>query len=522
MIDEQAAQAVKDAVDIVDFMRASGVKLFGSGDELSARCPFHGEDRRPSMSVSRSKGLFFCHACGASGDALDFAARMNGRSGAHGDGFRDALSELSRFAGLDAAGPLPFARRPARVSAPKPKAKPKANDAVIPPLPGAEAEAKRMAEALRAQVDFSGPEPKPMTQAAKAVFGRFGSWERAQALQAGLGSDGPLAGRFVFPIRRKDGRIVGFAGRTLDPAAKPKYINTKFKKSAMLFGDADFAAAGYVGPVVLAEGYFDSITPRRYSKIPFLSIMGASPSPEQIARAFEVSRDVYLWFDADAAGESATRRAIELSEPWLREGASIRVLTPMFPSLHDPDEAFNAGAAADLAQAMREAPSGAEWLGRGKTKDDKPKETAQDEATKRPSAEQSGRDAADAKTADGIRRAGDAAFLAAMGAMLLSGDASPAKAKDKAQRWLERPGGIDEGQSAAFDLLLESVGADGATARQAGEGFVSALGEARKRALGEAEEAAQNGDKARAAASRRMASALGKVAQGAAKTAKAG
>lgn len=516
MID-QTAQAVKDAVDITDLMRASGVKLFGSGDELSARCPFHGEDRRPSMSVSRSKGLFFCHACGASGDALDFAARMNGRSGAHGDGFRDALSELSRFAGLDAAGPLPFARRPARVSAPKPKAKPKANDAVIPPLPGAEAEAKRMAEALRAQVDFSGPEPKPMTQAAKAVFGRFGSWERAQALQAGLGSDGPLAGRIVFPIRRKDGRIVGFAGRTLDPAAKPKYINTKFKKSAMLFGDADFAAAGYLGPVVLAEGYFDSFTPRRFSKIPFLSIMGASPSPEQIARAFEISRDVYLWFDADAAGESATRRAIELSEPWLREGASIRVLTPMFPALHDPDEAFNAGAAADLAQAMRDAPSGAEWLGRGKSDDDK----QQDEATKRPSAEQSGRDAADAKTADGIRRAGDAAFLAAMGAMLLSGDATPAKAKDKAQRWLGRPGGIDEAQSAAFSLLLESVGADGATARQAGEGFVSALGEARKRALGEAEEAARNGDKARAAASRRLASALGQTARGAAKTAKA-
>ena len=78
MID-QTAQTVKDAVDIADLMRASGVKLFGSGDELSARCPFHGEDRRPSMSVSRSKGLFFCHACGASGDALCLAFLVGGQ-----------------------------------------------------------------------------------------------------------------------------------------------------------------------------------------------------------------------------------------------------------------------------------------------------------------------------------------------------------------------------------------------------------------------------------------------------------
>jgi hypothetical protein len=40
------------------------------------RCPFHGDDRRPSLSVDLDRGLFNCFACGAQGGLAAFAERV--------------------------------------------------------------------------------------------------------------------------------------------------------------------------------------------------------------------------------------------------------------------------------------------------------------------------------------------------------------------------------------------------------------------------------------------------------------
>lgn len=42
-----------------------------------ACCPFHSE-RNPSFSVKESEGIFKCFSCGASGDAIDFVAKLKG------------------------------------------------------------------------------------------------------------------------------------------------------------------------------------------------------------------------------------------------------------------------------------------------------------------------------------------------------------------------------------------------------------------------------------------------------------
>ncbi len=43
-----------------------------------ACCPIHGGDSPTSPSLNEDKGLYFCHACHASGDKLDFVRKVRG------------------------------------------------------------------------------------------------------------------------------------------------------------------------------------------------------------------------------------------------------------------------------------------------------------------------------------------------------------------------------------------------------------------------------------------------------------
>src|SRR5262245_53912352 len=55
------------------------VSLRRSGKEWTGLCPFHA-DKHPSFSVNEEKGLFYCFACGASGDVFTFIAEIEGVS----------------------------------------------------------------------------------------------------------------------------------------------------------------------------------------------------------------------------------------------------------------------------------------------------------------------------------------------------------------------------------------------------------------------------------------------------------
>lgn len=53
------------------FYKQLGVELKGKGDWRMAKCPFH-DDQYASLGVSTIHGGFKCHACGESGDMIDF------------------------------------------------------------------------------------------------------------------------------------------------------------------------------------------------------------------------------------------------------------------------------------------------------------------------------------------------------------------------------------------------------------------------------------------------------------------
>jgi hypothetical protein len=68
--------AIKAHVNIVEVVKLATTKMTGSGDARMAVCPMH-EDHRPSLSVTPSLGLFYCHACRVGGDVIDFVRMVS-------------------------------------------------------------------------------------------------------------------------------------------------------------------------------------------------------------------------------------------------------------------------------------------------------------------------------------------------------------------------------------------------------------------------------------------------------------
>ncbi len=67
--------------------------------ELEGLCPFH-DDTNPSLSINKSNGLYYCHACGARGDIFSFYARIKGLNADNG-GFPEILKGISHDFGIE-------------------------------------------------------------------------------------------------------------------------------------------------------------------------------------------------------------------------------------------------------------------------------------------------------------------------------------------------------------------------------------------------------------------------------------
>ena len=96
--DDQIARA-RD-VDLVALV-GRYVPLSQTGVEWKALCPFH-KEKTPSFFVVPAKGFYYCHGCGAGGNAINFARAYFGL------GFREAVEYLTG----ESTGTPPACRAP--------------------------------------------------------------------------------------------------------------------------------------------------------------------------------------------------------------------------------------------------------------------------------------------------------------------------------------------------------------------------------------------------------------------------
>src|SRR5260370_31796512 len=82
------------------------LKLKANGNQHQGFCPLpthDGQKRSASFSANLEKNIWQCFGCGAKGNVIDFAARMEGLNPEKGDDFRKAALSLMNcfFPGTD-------------------------------------------------------------------------------------------------------------------------------------------------------------------------------------------------------------------------------------------------------------------------------------------------------------------------------------------------------------------------------------------------------------------------------------
>jgi DNA primase len=340
---DSTVDAVKQAADLVAIVEER-TALRKAGGRMTGRCPFH-EERTPSFSVNPAKGLYHCFGCGASGDAITFVRETQGLD------FTGAIEWLAdRFnvtPEYEEATPGEDARRRRR-------------DRLYDLLDQAasfyerylwESQAGSLArdylagrgldEAICREFRL-GLALGGTTLARKAAEKGFTSDElRAAGLTRQRGGD-YFQRRLVFPLADARGRVVGFQARRLheDDPLRAKYVNTPeselFHKGSLLYGlDKARAAIARGDRACVVEGNTDVIALRQAGFEPVVASMGTALTEQQLRELVRLTKRLWLAFDGDAAGESATLRGMELA---VRQGFDVRVVS-LPPGVDPADDA---------------------------------------------------------------------------------------------------------------------------------------------------------------------------------------
>jgi DNA primase len=159
--------------------------------------------------------------------------------------------------------------------------------------------------------------------------------------------------RLMFPLADARGRIVGFQARKLrdDDPLHGKYVNSPegdlFHKSAILYGlHLAKTAIGKQDFAAVVEGNTDVIALRQAGFEPVVASMGTALTERHLRELGRLTKRLYLCFDADAAGQDATLRGMELAAG---QGFDVKIVT--LPQGQDP---------ADAPEGFAERLSGAE------------------------------------------------------------------------------------------------------------------------------------------------------------------
>ena len=174
--------------------------------------------------------------------------------------------------------------------------------------------------------------------ARKAAEKGFTRPELAAAGLANRRGNDYFSGRLMFPLADARGRVVGYSARKLreDDPLQAKYVNSPegdlFHKSAILYGlHLAKTAIGKQDFAAVVEGNTDVIALRQAGFEPVVASMGTALTERQLRELGRMTKKLYLCFDADAAGQEATLRGMELANA---QGFDVKVVT--LPRGQDP------------------------------------------------------------------------------------------------------------------------------------------------------------------------------------------
>ena len=341
-IADSSVEAVKAAADIVEVI-SGRTQLRRSGARFTGLCPFH-DERTPSFSVSPEKGLYYCFGCSAAGDAVSFVEETEGVD------FVGAIEWLAQRFNVpleyEQASPEQDARRRRRdrLHAVLDAAASFYERYLWESQTGTDARAYLASRGLGEEVCREyrlGLAARGATLARKAAERGFTQQELTGAGLVNRRGNDYFQGRLLFPIADARGRVVGFQARKLreDDPLQAKYVNSPegelFRKGDLLYGlDRARTAIAREERGLIVEGNTDVLALRQAGLGPVVASMGTALTERQLKELSRLTRKLYLCFDADAAGEAATLRGMDLAAA---QGFDVRVVA--LPSGTDPADA---------------------------------------------------------------------------------------------------------------------------------------------------------------------------------------
>ena len=122
-----------------------------------------------------------------------------------------------------------------------------------------------------------------------------------------------FAGRVIFPISDRRGKIVGFGGRAMGDA-QPKYLNSPetevFNKRNLLYGFPQvMEPIRKQRAALVVEGYTDVLMLYQSGIKNAVATLGTATTPGHLRTLSSYADSIYVLFDPDAAGEKAIERA---------------------------------------------------------------------------------------------------------------------------------------------------------------------------------------------------------------------
>ena len=368
--------AVKERADIVDVV-GEHVVLKKKGREFVGICPFH-DDSKPSMTVSPAKQFYYCFSCGAGGNSIKFLMEFQRQS------FSDVVLDLARRYQL----PVETMDAPQQERLRQQLSRRESLQRALALAAGwfrAQLQAPTGQAALAYLTDQRGLSPTTLETfqlgyAPDQWDGLLKHLQQVEGLSAellesaglvvprkgGTGFYDRFRHRVMVPIHDRQGRVIGFGGRSLD-GSEPKYLNSPetelFEKGKHLFGlDKASNTIRRDDRAVVVEGYFDVIALHAAGITNAVASLGTALSNQQITQLCRVSdsKRLVLNFDADGAGVRAANRAIGEVEQLAMQGQlELRVLH--LPSGKDPDEFLKDHGPGEYRALLDQAPLWLDW-----------------------------------------------------------------------------------------------------------------------------------------------------------------
>lgn len=347
---------IRTRIDIVDLV-GQRVQLRKTGKSFTGLCPFH-DDKRPSFTVNPVIQRYKCWSCGEGGDIFTWVMKTQNID------FPEALDILATQAGVvlsrRATDPTSKSERALQLEIME-AAQTFFREQLLKSSIALDYLRNRGIDLDVAQEWELGYAPD--VGEAMAVFLQRKGYSLALCRtlflveeDTGGGYYDKFRGRLMFPIRDERNALVAFGGRVLGDAL-PKYINSSdtplYRKSRVLYGMHKASSAivkSKPRQAVLCEGYLDVIACHRAGVTGAVASLGTALSEDHAKLLARWSDEIVILYDADAAGQKAAERALEVLKT---EKLVSRVA--LMPSGDDPDTLLRKQGPAAVQEAVKGA-----------------------------------------------------------------------------------------------------------------------------------------------------------------------